>query len=300
MALGVQPGDRVATTPLTMAATSIAILNVGATPVYCDVDPDTWLMRTDHEPSVAIKAWLPVSLYGLHVQWNGSLVVDDAAQTLRPHDPRNAFTSLSFQSSKILALGEGGMLATNDESLATAAREISSLGYRMRADQPRIDSRVIRDPAYARHYRYPALNARMNDMTAQRGLDLMPLADFALECRREAAALYAGAVAGCSWITPQHVPDDWTHSYWSYAVALKDASLWHPVADAIERHGGERPYSAWLPTYLEPAFQHLALRGTCPVAEALQPRIVAFQTNDLTSAARNAEAVVKAIREIGG
>jgi hypothetical protein len=72
------------------------------------------------------------------------------------------------------------------------------------------------------------------------------------------------------------------------------------LATAIEQQGAERPYAAWLPTYFEPAFRHLGKRGDCPVAEDLQPRILAFQTNNLASAERNAEALRKAIREIGG
>ena len=118
--------------------------------------------------------------------------------------------------------------------------------------------------------------------------------------RRQAADQYRDAIAGCPWITPQHVPDGWVHDYWAYAVALESAGLWEPFTDAIVRHGGERPYGAWRLTYREPAFRHLAPpAGTCPVAEALQPRLCQFQTNNLASAERNANAVAKAIQEVG-
>ena len=72
------------------------------------------------------------------------------------------------------------------------------------------------------------------------------------------------------------------------------------------------PYGAWRLTYQEPAFQHLVdwehdtfdghtiPRPICPVAEDLQPRLVQFQTNNVQSAIQNADAVAKAIREIGG
>jgi perosamine synthetase len=118
--------------------------------------------------------------------------------------------------------------------------------------------------------------------------------------RREAAALYRAAISDCSWIRPQHVPDGWTHDYWSFAVALERADLWHPFAEAVERHGGTRPFAAWRLTYQEPAFRHLAEDGCCPVAEDLQPRIVAGQTNDLASAQRNADAWHAAIYELNG
>ena len=99
VALGVKPGDRVFTTPLTMSATTIAILNVGAIPVYGDVDPHTWLLDMGKLPTpMPCVTSVPVSLYGLHFPYGGA-IVDDAAQTLRK--PRGtAFTSLSFQSSR--------------------------------------------------------------------------------------------------------------------------------------------------------------------------------------------------------
>lgn len=325
VALGVKPGDRVAVPPLTMSATTIAVLHAGAVPVFVDVDPDTWLMDPIAAANVGVQ--VPVSLYGLHYDTASTdsvgraVTVDDAAQTLRRHDERFAFTSYSFQASKHLALGEGGMLATNDEALATRAREFSSLGYRMRADQPRIDPATLKHPSYERHHSL-GWNYRMADAVAEKGLRVMgrptvssptlPGGDWMAanglyhgwqldvlkDRRRDAAEMYRQAIAGCDWITPQHVPEGSGHDYWAYAVALASPDLWEPFTDAIVRHGGERPFGAWRLTYQEPAFRHLAPDGTCPVAEGLQPRLVQFQTNDLARARFNADAVAAAIREI--
>lgn len=294
-ALGVE-GRRVAVPPLTMASTTIAVLHAGGVPVFCDVDEDTWLLE-HHAILGATDWWLPVSLYGLHQGEWGDAVVDDAAQTLRPH--RSAFTSYSFQASKILALGEGGMLVTNDEELATKAREFSSLGYRMRADQPRIDPNAIKRPDTERHHTL-GWNYRMNDLTAERGARLLLDADTFVGERRAAANLYRGAIHGCSWIKAQHIPEGWTHDYWCYAVALESAELWEPFTSAVVRNGGEMPYGAWRLTYQEPAFRHLAEDGCCPVAEDLQPRLVQFQTNDVNRALRNADAIEAAIKEVNG
>lgn len=321
VALGVQPGDRVAVPPLTMSATTLAVLQAGAVPVFCDVDPATWLM--ERPPADLICPAIPVSLYGLHAGLYGRCTINDAAQTLALHQDDHDFTSYSFQASKILALGEGGMLVTNDEALATRAREFSSLGYRMRADQPRIDPAVLKSPTYERHHWPLAFNYRMNDLTAAEGLqklariyaerdfitrEALPdtrYVDLALQERAKCAALYRSAIAGCDWLTPQHVPEGWTHDYWAYAVVMRASSIQHPrewpvFTDTIVRHGGERPYGAWRLTYQEPAFRHLAPDGTCPIAEDLQPRLLQFQTNNMVSAERNAEALRRAIREIGG
>lgn len=319
VALGVKPGERVAVPPLTMSATTIAVLHAGAVPVFCDVGPDTWTMASF--PS-DVRAALGVSLFGL--SWPGTSLdwrdgkrgrgerglIDDAAQTLAPYaypgDSYPDFKSYSFQASKILPLGEGGMLVTNDEELATRAREFSSLGYRMNATQPRIDPAVLKSPGYARHHTL-GWNYRMSDLVAERGVQALMVADKLKEMRRAAAEMYADAISGCDWLTPQHVPEGWTHDYWCYAVAINfdtpklclTVNAWKTVASAIERSGGERPYAAWRLTYREPVFRHLAPGGTCPVAEDLQPRLMLFQTNNLRSAENNAVALRKAIDELG-
>lgn len=292
---------RVAVPPLTMASTTIAVLHAGGVPVFVDVDPDTWLMRQEWD------GWrMPVSLYGLHWPGGGSLEIDDAAQTLRPHGGC-VFTSYSFQASKILPLGEGGMLVTNDEELAVKARDFSSLGYRMQPTRPIIDKGIIKHPNHARHFSL-GYNYRMSDLVAEDGLGMfggLPCREYTeamalCTWRQMCADMYREAITGCPWIIPQHVPEGWQHDYWAYAVALESAELWEPFTEAIVRHGGEMPYGAWRLTYQEPAFRHLAEDGCCPVAEDLQPRLVQMQTNCLTSARKNADALALAIREIDG
>ena len=201
VALGVRPGDRVAVPCLTMAATTLAVLHAGAVPVFVDVDPDTWLM--EQAPG---RKGIAVSLYGLHYPHDPVVWIDDAAQTLRPHGGA-AFTSYSFQASKILALGEGGMLVTNDEDLARKAREFSSLGYRMDANTSRIDPATLKHPTYARHHSL-GWNYRMADAVADRGIRHMldrdfgegpvyALPDSLLLHRVNAADQYREAVKGC-------------------------------------------------------------------------------------------------------
>jgi len=314
LALGVQSGDRVAVPPLTMSATTIAVLQVGAVPVFCDVDPKTWLVVTGTKlPNVG--AYVGVSLYGLHFPAMGPAWIDDAAQTLKPHGDNEAlsgftgtaFTSYSFQSSKILSCGEGGALCTNDPHLAKEAREISSLGYQLAADQPRIDSSIVRNPTYQRHHRAVSYNYRLAPLLAEHLLSQDW--DALKETRQRCAALYRQAIKGCDWLTPQYVPEGWTSDYWTYAVRLgtdlrishtpfeaRYSPTWEELASAIVKHGGERPYAAWRLTYQEPAFAHLA--SSCPIAESLQPRLMQFATNNLASAMTNARALSRAIENL--
>jgi len=293
VALGVEPGDAVSVPCITMAATTAAVLHAGAIPKFVDVDPDTWLMQRS-----ASEYSIPVSLFGLcfpHAYSSRS--IDDAAQTLRKHGA-SAFTSYSFQASKIISTGEGGMLVTNSEELATRAREFGSLGYRMNAKQPRIDSATLKSPTFNRHHSL-GWNYRMAPAVADEGLKQLSSAEQLLAERERAAEFYKTAIRGCSWMHPQSVPSGWQHDNWAFAVALESKDLWRPFVDSIYRHGGERPYACWRVTYQEPAFRHLAPDGSCPNAEELQPRLVQFQTNDIESAEKNAHAVMKAIGEIG-
>lgn len=293
-ALGVQPGARVAVPPLTMAATSMAVLNVGAQPCYWDVDPETWLLR----PGAPDLFTIAVSLYGLHQPLTGPRVIDDAAQTLRPHNPETAFTSYSLQRSKILQTGEGGVLVTNQNRLALIARSIASLGYDLPMSHSIIDSAAIKSPEHIRHVRL-GLNARMNDVTAQAGLREVAAASERLAARAQCASLYRTAFRDCAWQTPQQVPEGVGHDYWAYTVALDTPARWQPFADRIAHHGGERPYGAWRLTFTEPAFHHVGYRsGGCATARDLQPRLMQFQTNDLARAAVNAQAIRRAIADL--
>ena len=296
VALGIKASERVAVPPLTMAATTIAVLNVGAVPVFEDVDSRTWLMD---ESSLLRIPRVPVSLYGLHYPAFDEDTIDDAAQTLRPHSGA-AFTSYSMQASKVLSLGEGGMLVTNDEALASRARSYLSLGYAMRADQARIDPATLKAPTFERHHLASSINGRMNDVTAALGLSRLARANEMLALRREAAEFYAAAIAGCAWLTPQFVPTGWTHDYWCYAVACDTPARAVALSGAVVKHGGERPYACWRITYQEPAFAiHVPSGATsCPVAESLQPRLLQFATNRLASAEQNARALAVAIAEL--
>ena len=135
LALGVGPGDEVITTPMTFIATSTAILEAGARPVFVDVEPETGNM--DVERIVAAitprtRAILPVHLYGrmCHMtalreiaERHGLFIVEDAAHCLEGHDQglRPAAVGqtacFSFYATKNITCGEGGALATNDTEL---------------------------------------------------------------------------------------------------------------------------------------------------------------------------------------
>jgi dTDP-4-amino-4,6-dideoxygalactose transaminase len=141
MALGVGPGDEVITTPFTFVATAGAIVRVGATPVFVDIDPATYNIDPAEIANAVTrntKAILPVHLFGLSADMpaimkvadeDGIPVIEDAAQALGATCCGNkagnigAVGCFSFFPSKNLgAAGDGGMMTTNDPELADRLR----------------------------------------------------------------------------------------------------------------------------------------------------------------------------------
>lgn len=150
-ALDIGPGDEVITTPFTFVATTEAIGIVGATPVFVDIDPATYNMDPQLIEAVITprtRAILPVHLYGAPAPMGAIMeiarkhdlyVIEDCAQAIGATiDGRFVGTigdigAFSFFPSKNLgAYGDGGMLVTNDESLALRARSLRGHGGRIK------------------------------------------------------------------------------------------------------------------------------------------------------------------------
>lgn len=157
MALGIGPGDEVITTPFTFVATAEAIVLVGATPVFIDIDPKTCNINPEliaASITKRTKAILPVSLYGqpaemaainaIADQYNLP-VIEDAAQSFgaeyRGHKSCNLSTigCTSFFPSKPLGCyGDGGAIFTNDTAIAQACRELRVHGQSQRYQHNKI------------------------------------------------------------------------------------------------------------------------------------------------------------------
>jgi dTDP-4-amino-4,6-dideoxygalactose transaminase len=137
-ALGVGPGDEVITVPNTFIATLEAIVYTGATPVFADVNPDTWLMdpgKLAEAITPATKAIMPVHLFGNVVPWDeiaavaGDIpIIEDACQAHgalykgRRTGSLGRAAGFSFYPGKNLgAFGDGGALTTSDEAIVEAA-----------------------------------------------------------------------------------------------------------------------------------------------------------------------------------
>lgn len=192
MALDLQPGDEVITTPFTFAATAEVIALLGAKPVFVDIEPDTCnIDPTLVEAAITPKtrAIMPVSLYGQVADMaeinaiaarHRLPVIEDAAQsfgaTYRGSHSGHLSTvgCTSFFPSKPLGCyGDGGALFTDDDALAQAAREIRVHGQSARYTHTRV-----------------GLGGRMDTLQCAVVLAKLPRFDWELQRRRELGARY--------------------------------------------------------------------------------------------------------------
>jgi len=147
LALGVKPGDTVITTPLTFVGTATPILQIGAKPAFCDVGGETWtlwLHELDRIPSEEAKGVIFVPLLGNAsytrdirdiCDKKGWFLIEDCAQALGSEDEyanmagmQGDVATFSFQSTKTLSCGEGGMTISKDLEISDKIRAIRNHG----------------------------------------------------------------------------------------------------------------------------------------------------------------------------
>ncbi|MCL2590289.1 MAG: DegT/DnrJ/EryC1/StrS family aminotransferase [Betaproteobacteria bacterium] len=158
MALGIQPGDEVITTPFTFVATAEVIVLLGATPVFVDIEPDTCNIDAsliEAAITAKTKAIIPVSLYGQPADMDeinaiaarhGNIpVIEDAAESFGAEYRGRKSCHLStigctsfFPAKPLGCYGDGGAIFTDDDEIARACREIRVHGQSKRYFHTRI------------------------------------------------------------------------------------------------------------------------------------------------------------------
>jgi perosamine synthetase len=334
-AKGIGPGDEVIVTPLTMSATTFAVLQANATPIFADVDKDTF--QICHKSIVdritsKTKAIITVALYGLSpdmdpimqlAEKHNIFVIEDNAECfLGKYKGKMVGTighasSFSFQSTKHLTSGEGGIILTDDIELAENVRRVQSLGYAgVSAKRGKITKTDIQDPNYARHVGM-GWNYRMPELCSAVALAQLENIDELVQRRIDVANMFDEVISECDWLIAQKTPKNCVNTYWTYVVKNEsDEVTWYEFRDEFAKNKGEGIYAAWMLTYLEPMFENMNLLGRerfisvqninnykvglCPVAEDLQPRLLQFKTNywNISDALIQVEALKKTIKNL--
>ena len=272
VAAGIGAGDEVIVPDLSFIATANAVLMAGATPVFCDIEPDSLCL----DPVAAAasitprtRAIMPVHLYGhpaamdeimALAERHGLFVIEDAAEAhgaalgARRVGGLGHCAAFSFYANKTMTTGEGGMITTDDDRLAQRLRH-------------------LRDHAMSAERRYwhdmPGFNYRMTNMQAAVGVAQLEQLDGFLAARTALYAGYAERLAGINGIALNRRKPGATPSYWMVCLevdgidrAARDALIEHLRADGVDT----RPY--FFPMSMMPYFAE----AHTPVAHAASAR----------------------------
>ena len=322
-AAGVGPGDEVIQPSVTVIMDAYATLYLGATPVFVDINPETWNIDVNEiEKSITekTKAIIVVSLYGLPVDIDPIMdlarkhnitVIDDSAETVLS-DYKGKYSGtcadigvFSFEKTKHITSGsEGGMVVTNSEELAEKVRKFGGIGYKnltATAGRTSLASSIFQNPNYER-FDSMGYNYRMNLVTAACGLANFEILDQLIDRRKEIGSMFLEAVDGCSWIKTQKVEDYCEHSYYTFAFLYEHTEVsWEQFYNTYIEMGGDGFYACWKNPYLEPSLKSKFSTVSCPIAEEYQKKLMCFKTNyrDLGLAQRKVNVLKNLITDIG-
>lgn len=225
-ALGIGPGDEVIVPDITWVATANAVLYVGATPVFADIDLDSWCLDPaafEAKITPRTKAVMPVHLYGHPCDMDpilalarrrGLFVVEDAAPSIgaeykgRRTGSFGDFACFSFQGAKLAVTGEGGMLLASDPKLYEKAYSIWDQGRKPGTFW--IQSNGVK--------------YKMANPLAALGLGQLERNDAMVEAKRRVFSWYAEGLAGVPHVVlNQEQP--WARSiYWMSSLRLDEAA----------------------------------------------------------------------------
>ncbi|MFN8515305.1 MAG: DegT/DnrJ/EryC1/StrS family aminotransferase [Chloroflexia bacterium] len=316
-AVGVGPGDEVITTPYTFIATASAALGLGAKPIFVDIDPATGnLDPAQVAPAITsrTKAILPVHIGGNPADLDGLLdvanqhgipVVEDACQAWgaawrgRPVGAIGALGTFSFQASKNVTAGEGGIVVTNDDALHDRCWSLHNVGR-------------VRDGAWYQHeilgwnFRLPEWSGAILIAQLERLPDHMPI--------REAAARYLDeAFADLPGITPLATDPRVTRHARHLYLARYDAASFggHPRSDflaALRAEGIVGVSAGYVPLTKSPAI-HRSLTdlfgpsaideiAPCPAADRAAAEIFWLPQHMLLEDQEGLDTIIAAITKI--
>ena len=312
LAMGCGPGDEVLTPALTPLMCGLAPYYTGATPVFVDSMPDTFLMDpADIERKITdkTKVIFVTHMYGgvcdmdaimAIAKKNNLMVLEDCAQCHmgRTGDGRLVGTigdagSWSFENSKQLTCGDGGIITCNDEKLATLIRKIGGLGFKSltaESGKVRTDRDKLQNPDWDR-FDEIGYNYRLGQMAAAVALAQMEKAEYFIDLRRAMGLAYTEVLVNSELLTPQRVLDGYYHTYYTFSAKFNGEKLgvtWEEFRKKYIELGGDGIYAASKLQHQEPVFRDRNIGyGETPIAVDLQKNLMNFTTNQANEEDRN-------------
>ncbi len=269
LAHGIGEGDEVITTPFSFIATATSILFTGAKPVFADIDEDTYnLSVADVAKKLTrrTRAILPVDLYGHPcdmdgitkiAQENDLILVEDACQAHGAEYEGKKVGSFgtgcfSFYATKNIAIGEGGMITTNDEGIADRSRMIRTHGQRERY-----------------FHEILGYNYRMTDIAAAIGLCHLRKLEQLNGIRIENARFLTDSLKGITGLILPVVAPNMKHVFHQYTVRIQQ-EFGRPrdeVKEKLNQKGIMTEVHYPLPIHKQPLYQKLGYDTHLPSAE---------------------------------
>lgn len=277
-ALGIGPGDEVLVPSFTFAASVNAIFYEGATPVFVDIEQDTFnLDAVDVERKINSKtrAIMVVDVFGHPAEWDeicriaekhDLLVIDDSCEALgaeyrgRKLGSFGDAAAFAFYPNKQMTTGEGGIIVTDSDEIAELCRSLFNQGRG-------------RMGAWLEHERL-GYNYRMDEMSAALGLSQMKRIDSFIGKRRRVAELYNEKLAQFDWVTVPRTRDHVRRSWFVYVVTLAEGI----DRDEIITSMGEReiPVRAYFPPLHQQPY--ISDRSVAPQNGLLLTESIALRT----------------------
>jgi perosamine synthetase len=297
---GVGPGDEVITSPYSFVASANCAIYEGATPVFADIDPNTYNLDPDAVAAAITprtKAIVAVDIFGYPAEYdrllplcedNGLTMVEDACEALgatykgRKLGSHGHPTVWAFYPNKQMTTGEGGAVTTH-----TADEHELMVSLR---NQGRLET-----SSWLQHGRL-GYNYRLDDLSAALGIGQLEKLDRILESRREVAERYNELLAGVDVETPLPDDEDHTRSWFVYVVKLPRGIDRDAVMGRLSDAGiATAPYlpSIHLQSYMRERYGFS--EGMLPVSEDCSARTMALPFHARLERA-DQERVVDALR----
>ncbi len=326
LAMGCSEGDEVLTPALTPAMCGLAPHYTRATPVYVDSLADTFLMDPEdikRKITSKTKVIFVTHMYGAVCDMrsimdiakkHNLMVLEDCAQCHmgRTDDGQLAGTigdagSWSFENSKQLTCGDGGIVTTDNEELAGKIRRLGGLGFKTltaASGKVRTDRDLLQNPNWER-FESVGYNYRMGQLAAAVALAQMEQNDYFIDLRRKSGLAYTKAILNSDLLTAQHVNKGYTNTYYTFSAKFNGDQhniSWEDFRKKYMEFGGDGIYAASQVIHKEPAFYNNNIGyGETPVADGLQRRLMNFTTNQANQYEREVQidAMKKTLKYFG-